>query len=455
MRSHSFLVAAVLPVLTTPLFAQAAWSVVYPSSLPPLYLNPVVACHERLGIAIRLFGQTAAGGSPSAWLFQGNGWSPAAGPLPQNRVGAMLAFDAARDEVVLFGGRSFGGGILLDDTWRWNGAQWSLATPAARPSARSGSAMGYDHRRGVIVLFGGFLPPSGYQADTWEWNGVTWTPRSLPSAPAARQQALLAFDPVSGAMLLHGGEANPNLFSDTWSYDGTGWVERQPVTAPPPRWEARMVTDLHRQRVVMLGGYGNDPFAWEWDGAQWHASYQPSPAARVAPGLVYDAALRRVIVHAGALFVGTALYALNDTWVYRTPLPADVTPFGSGCAGTAGTPALAAAPFALPWLGDTMRNVVQTIPAGEPGAFFVSSVGSTSPTPLSSYGMPGCDLLVPTDVCEFRAAAVGRAEWALSIPNIPSLAAVSFRQQAFVLDAAANTLGLTASNAVLVTTGVR
>jgi hypothetical protein len=102
-----------------------------------------------------------------------------------------------------------------------------------------------------------------------------------------------------------------------------------------------------------------------------------------------------------------------------------------------------------------MRNVVEAIPVGEPGAVFVSSVGSTPSIPLGGVGMPGCNLLVPIDVVEFRAAAAGRAEWALAIPNTPSLAAASFRQQAFVLDATANALGLTASNAVLVTLGVR
>jgi hypothetical protein len=148
-------------------------------------------------------------------------------------------------------------------------------------------------------------------------------------------------------------------------------------------------------------------------------------------------------------------YMVQDTWIYRTPMPADVAPFGSGCAGTAGTPALGAAPFALPWLGDTMRDVVQAIPEGEPGAAFVSSFGNTPPIPLGGVGMPGCTLLVPLDVVEFRVATAGRSEWALAIPNTPALAGASFRQQAYVLDAAANALGITASNAVLVTLGVR
>lgn len=62
---------------------------------------------------------------------------------------------------------------------------------------------------------------------------------------------------------------------------------------------------------------------------------------------------------------------------------------------------------------------------------------------------------MPLDAIEFRAAAVGRAEWALAIPNTPALAAMQFRQQAFLIDSAANALGLVTSNGVVVTLGVR
>jgi hypothetical protein len=175
------------------------------------------------------------------------------------------------------------------------------------------------------------------------------------------------------------------------------------------------------------------------------------PGPRVGHAIAYDTSGRRVVT-----FGGTSLGSwVLDTWIYRTSQPADVAPFGAGCAGSAGMPQLAAAPYTLPWLGDTMRNVVQTIPTGEPGALFVSSIVSSLPLPLGFAGAPGCDLLVQPDVVEFRAAAAGKAEWALPVPNVPALAGAMFWQQAFVFDAAANALGLAASNGVVVTLGVR
>ncbi len=370
----------------------------------------------------------------------------------------MMAYDALNQRLVLFGGVS-AGGALLDDTWLWNGTVWTSASPAVRPSPRRDGAMAFDRGRGLMVLFGGVDGSETPLDDTWEWNGSTWQLRALAVRPPARFGSSLAFDPVNGGVLLFGGigpGAPPaTIYADTWSFLGTSWLQRQPATPPAFRDHAGMASDLYRQRVVLVGGSSTDPFAWEWNGTQWSVTYQPTPAPRMWFGMSHDPGARRLVVYGGTVWLAGYWYSLDDTWIYRTPLPADVVPFGNGCVGTAGTPMLAAVPFAWPWLGDTMRNVVQAIPTGEPGAIFVSSFGSTPPVSLGSFGMPGCDLLVPMDVAEFRVAAASRAEWALAIPNSLALAGVAFRQQAFVFDAAANSGGLTASNAVTVTLGIR
>ena len=49
----------------------------------------------------------------------------------------------------------------------------------------------------------------------------------------------------------------------------------------------------------------------------------------------------------------------------------------------------------------------------------------------------------------------GVAEWSYAAPMTMSLAGVAWRQQAFPVDAAANVLGLSASNALEVVFGVR
>lgn len=434
---------------------------VYPPSTPPPRLGGTFGAHETSGMCLLLFGSDAISGAQrtDAWRFQGDTWSPQPGAQPPWREETMVAFDATRGELVLFGGNN--GSSLLDDTWRWNGTQWTLANLVVRPPARARAAMAFDRQRQRVVLFGGRStgsPPS-YLSDTWEWNGTHWQLSAASPGPLAREDAMMAFDPVSRSLLLYGGTAAIGWTgvprTDTWSHDGVTWIQRQPATPPPFRYNARMVTDLHRQRVLLGSGQYADGFAWEWNGTQWTFEYQATPGPRYGYGMAYDAAARRVVVHGGVVNAYGGAFTMNDTWVYRTPLPAAVVPFGAGCAGTAGIPTLGAAPYSLPWLGDTMHTVVQTIPAGEPGAVFVSSFGSTPPVPLAGVGMPGCDLLVPIDVAELRLAVAGSAEWATVVPNVPALAAATFRQQAFVFDVAANALGLVASNAVTATLGVR
>ena len=69
-------------------------------------------------------------------------------------------------------------GLVSDDTWTYDGSDWTQVTTAHAPSPRAGCAMAYDSNRNVTVLFGGILdtnwPPDLYD-DTWEFDGTDWT----------------------------------------------------------------------------------------------------------------------------------------------------------------------------------------------------------------------------------------------------------------------------------------
>ena len=270
----------------------------------------------------------------------------------------------------------------------------------------------------------------------------------------------MAFDPVGGGVLLYGGVGSGfgsgTLHSDTWRWNGTAWSQLQPVTPPFGRIGSAMTTDLRRQRIVLFGGTGGDPLTWEWDGSEWHAAYQPAPGPRYYLGMGYDAVARRAIVHGGVITIGGQNYFFNDTWAYRTPLQADVVAFGTGCAGSAGVPQLAGAPYNLPWIGDTVRTVVSELAVGSPGAFFVATAAQPPlPMSLAPLGAPGCDLLLLPDLILVGPAIGSRAEVSLTIPATVALAGVSIFEQAFPVDPAANPLGLAASNGLQLVLGVR
>lgn len=439
--------AAVLALTTLSLGlpAQAAWSRVYPAQSPPSRREALCAGLEPSGDLILLFGVGSQGQLQDGWRLDGTTWTQLAGPLPPARGGSAMVYDSGRQRLVLFGGVGAG---HLQDTWEWNGSLWLNRAPAVRPPARYAHQMAFDRRRGVTVLFAG----SGQNAllqDLWEWNGTTWSQRSPALQPAARIGHHLAFDPANESVLLFSGNDGPLHFGDTWSWDGANWLLRTPSTPPSPHSLCSMVSDLHRGRVVLHGG-DNDPFTWEWDGAEWSVRLQVSPGARNSPAMAYDVARRRTV-----LFDGYPNGLLADTWSFRTSAPADAVPFGAGCVGSVGVPQLAAAPYQLPWLGDTFTTRATSLAPGAGGVVFATGFTAPPPISLAPFGMPGCDQLVSPVVSEFRVVAAGAADWTIVIPNTAPLAGVHLFQQAFALDPAANTAGLVASNGVELTTGIR
>lgn len=85
-----------------------------------------------------------------------------------------MAFDAAMNTMLLFGGSSPAG--LLNDTWGFTGAAWvKLISPGctavcpSSPPARSLTNMVYDGAMRTLILLGGNGSASGidYRNDTW------------------------------------------------------------------------------------------------------------------------------------------------------------------------------------------------------------------------------------------------------------------------------------------------
>ncbi|MFT3840494.1 MAG: hypothetical protein QM723_26125 [Myxococcaceae bacterium] len=216
-----------------------------------------------------------------------NTWVPVGLP-PRGRT--TLAYDAARQRVVLFGGISFGL-IPLDDTWEWDGQQWELQTPTSRPPARSGHVMAYDSIRQRVVLFGGGFLSTGQFNDTWEWDGTTWVQRSVTTAPSMRTGAVMASDTTRHRLVLYGGNDQGTAATDTWEWDGSTWQQRQ-TSAHPTDLQA-MAFDGARGRMVAVSSTTDT--VWEYDGADWHGvSPDGGPGPRINAGLAYDSTRHRI-----------------------------------------------------------------------------------------------------------------------------------------------------------------
>ena len=269
---------------------------------------------------------------------------------PPARVDPAMAFDAANDTTVLFGGRS--GSTLLGDTWTWNGSTWTAQDPANSPQPLESASMAYDSAGNRILLFGG-IGANGASGQTWAWDGSTWTQLAVapPSSPSPRYSASMVADAATGTDVLFGGLSSPGSYlGDTWSWNGTSWTNLNPAKSPPPRSAAAATFDAARGVVVLFGGMtGSSNLAdtWTWDGTTWTEQLTPiAPPARSDAAFGFDPGTQTSVLFGGTGATGTNV-VLGDTWLWNgstwlTSLPLSLLPFLSPQARMG--PAIAAAP---------------------------------------------------------------------------------------------------------------
>ena len=297
------------------------WTQLNPSSLPPARQYPQMAYDSAREVVV-LFGGAESDFQANllddTWEWDGQNWS-AKQPTqrPPARWGGSMFFDEARGEIVLFGGslNGVGGadGVGAGDTWVWNGTTWTQRSPATSPPARKGAAITYDSERDVIVLFGGIDDQGVRFGDLWEWNGTTWTQRVTPVTPPARFLAAMAFDATRNVSVLHGGHDGDDR-SDTWEWNGASWSDRTSTAQGPDINGHAMVFDTQRSLVVLFGGFDSPagPVAetWEYDGSVWQEQAPAErPLPRTGPGVAYDPARGVTLV-----FGGGAQGPLGDLW---------------------------------------------------------------------------------------------------------------------------------------------
>ena len=180
------------------------------------------------------------------WEYDGESWSEVA--LAPGNVG-LIAYDAARGVSVA---------LIGSATWTWDGASWRN-TMAAGPTVVRDSAMAYDAARERIVRFGGYTDGTGSSQidETWEWNGSAWTRMTPAASPSARGGHTLAFDSRRERVVLFGGYRH----NEVWEYDGDTWTQRKTPSTPPGSFSNGMVYAPDRDRMVFFASTGT---LWEY-----------------------------------------------------------------------------------------------------------------------------------------------------------------------------------------------
>ncbi|MCR9248345.1 MAG: hypothetical protein NXI31_25230 [bacterium] len=282
-----------------------------------------------------LFGGNDGIKRADTWEWNGVSWLQIATPGPSGRAYHSMAFDTARNRVLLFGGATASG--LVGDTWEWDGATWTQVATSG-PGGRCGPIMTFDTQRGRAILFGGQGSGPAF-GDTWEWDGAAWSQVHTggTGAPSPRFYGGMAYDQGRGRTVMFAGQNAANVFfDDTWEWDGSSWTLAT-STGPSPRASIAMVYDASRSVCLSHGGrdsLGRDlDETWEWNGSSWSLALSVGPGPRRAHAATYDSTRRRPIVFGG---YGSA--AFNDTWELslgpNAPVTMALTPTAGGPPGT-------------------------------------------------------------------------------------------------------------------------
>lgn len=291
------------------------------------------------------------GGHPNyadTWAWDGATWTlldPAGPPGP--RHSCPMVFDTARQSIVAFGGARATTGTYLDDTWAWDGSNWTFVTQGG-PTPRADAVCAFDSVRDRTVLCSGNNSNTIF-TDTWELNGSTWMRRStfgLPGRQGGNDGLAACFDRTRAVTVLFGGSNSG--YGLTYEWDGQFWTQTASF-GPPNREDPVVCFDSQRNQVILVGG--RQPLTgscdtWEYNGITrlWTQVDDSGPAARVSHAITYDEARKAVVlfggytqngVIAGDTWVRTAAPVLTETPSDRTLCPLgiaqfDVTVIGNG-----------------------------------------------------------------------------------------------------------------------------
>jgi hypothetical protein len=164
-----------------------------------------------------------------------------------------MAYDSARDVVVLFGGASLSG--RLGDTWEFHpgDSSWVQKTTGPPPATREDHFLAYANAR--VVMYGG-LGASGLLSDCNLWDGSSW---STGDSISPLCQFAMSNDAAGSVIIIFGGcdGTTTKDTNKTWKGNGSDPWEELTFTGavPPARSFHNMAYDRTRQEYVMYGGF--------------------------------------------------------------------------------------------------------------------------------------------------------------------------------------------------------
>jgi hypothetical protein len=206
------------------------------------------------------------------WTFDGMTWAEQSSAQTPAALGMLMADDPAGKGVVAFGGVIGASGktpLYGTATWRWTGEQWTRLQTAAAPTQD-------DAQYGLMAAdtAGHVLLVNQRTGAVWTWDGAAWSVSSPAQKPPSRNGGVMAYDGKLHVIVLAGGtatDASGKNLTDTWGWDGSAW--RQLATSGLPGYiePGDIAYDAAQQVVVAYVVDHSVPASqtWLWDGNAW------------------------------------------------------------------------------------------------------------------------------------------------------------------------------------------
>jgi hypothetical protein len=260
-------------------------------------LKGAMAAYHEMRQTVLIYGGAHLETSAALWEWDGTSLSVVCDPCaPGPRFFGGLAYDEARDRLLLFGGAS-SSTTTVDELWEWDGATWSRIDAPGAPSPRVGFAFVHDPERSVTVVIGGTEEVEGSTLDdpfVYEYDGSAWQAR-MPLTAGVVPVAHVAstFVPSTGIVIYGGQRENMFVTHDgMWAWNGSEFLELCNECTGLPRKAARMAHISSRDTLLLFNGFnmGEIPGTWDYDPAASRFSQSDIvyPPARDSQAVAYD-----------------------------------------------------------------------------------------------------------------------------------------------------------------------
>jgi len=351
---------------------------------PEISRERSMAFDPSIGRIILFEGST---GPARTWAWTGSRWLRIAINGPP-MTGFVLVTDSVRGRVVLIASSPY------NEIWEWDRNGWIQIGRYTVPEIWFSFDAAFDATRGSVILTGG-VSDGVYNDETWEWDGDDWSLRSK-DASLARSSHRLIYDASRNRLVLFGGRTDYQWFADTLEADPDTFLS----IIDHPR--STIVIPGH-DSGFQVRAVGSGPMTYQWrkDGAPL------VDGERISGSQTASLRIRNVgesDVGAYDVFVRRECGELLSDPAYLTLRITPLLEVGGHCPGQVGLRLTRARPngLAVLFYGGTRRQWFQWIEGcgpmyldiGPPGAalvglFRVDEFGSVE---IQGYAAPGrCD----------------------------------------------------------------